>query len=204
MAVAALTGYIPDAYLPDAIAGLEKPRSTSELGGALGIIDGIFSSIAITLGLIAILYQGRELRLQGEELASATEAQNLQVTKQVEAIVLSSLIHLAERSDYNVDRFRKMMDEETKYLKELSDRDFSSLTPEAQEQLIMAIKESQKKVEKLQGLIVQFQNKSFRYEDVIAMLTTGLMGGDISEMKIWDSHEQMAGRTAENSDARYH
>lgn len=204
IAVAVITGSIPDAYVPDAIAGLEKPQSTTELGGALGIIDGIFSSIAITLGLVAILYQGRELRLQGAQLASATEAQNLQVTKQVEANVLSGLIHLCERSDYNVDRFRKMMDEEANHLSKLSARDFQNLTHEDQEQLIIDIKESKKNLETLQELIGKFHEKSDRYNTLIAKITVKLVGSDISEMEFSDGLETKTGDEAKNSDLRYH
>src|SRR5690606_37738117 len=52
--------------------GLNAPASVSELGESIGILNGLFSAIAVILGLVAVLLQGHELRL-------ATKAQNDQV-----------------------------------------------------------------------------------------------------------------------------
>jgi len=73
-----LTGYIPLEIIPKNLQSLSQPTSTTELGDSLAILDGIFASIAIVLGLIAILYQGTELRIQGEELKNSAIAQKEQ------------------------------------------------------------------------------------------------------------------------------
>ncbi|WP_138774436.1 hypothetical protein [Desulfohalovibrio reitneri] len=44
------------------ISELSLPESTSELGDSIAIIDGLFSSLAIVLGLVAVLIQGKELK----------------------------------------------------------------------------------------------------------------------------------------------
>ena len=78
-----LTGYISSEILPNNLEKLTPPTTTTELGDSLSILDGVFASIAIVLGLIAILYQGKELKIQGEELKNSAIAQK----EQVEAMV---------------------------------------------------------------------------------------------------------------------
>ncbi len=58
--------------------GFSMPKDTSELGGSLGILDGLFSTIAIFLGLIAVILQGKELK---EQTKAITEQLDEQKTK---------------------------------------------------------------------------------------------------------------------------
>ena len=57
-----IAGAIPYEWLPEFLTKLELPSNFAHLGEAMGTLDGLFSSIAIVLGLIAILFQGRELK----------------------------------------------------------------------------------------------------------------------------------------------
>lgn len=50
---------------------LEYPASTSDLGESLGVLNGLLSSIAIVLALLAVLIQSKELK-------DSTKAQNQQ------------------------------------------------------------------------------------------------------------------------------
>lgn len=79
LAIGLFSGVIPSHWLPSFLASLSRPDSFSGLGEAMGTLDGLFSSIAIVLGLIAILLQGKELR-------AATEAQALQAKALTEQI----------------------------------------------------------------------------------------------------------------------
>ncbi len=65
--ISMMVGIIPQ---PEFLA-LTKPDKFSELGDSLAAIDGLFTAIAILLGLVAILLQGRELQ-------ASTEAQTEQ------------------------------------------------------------------------------------------------------------------------------
>jgi len=60
--IAYLAGYIPTYFFPQNFSNLTLPATTTQLGDSLSILDGIFTSIAILLGLIAILLQGKELK----------------------------------------------------------------------------------------------------------------------------------------------
>lgn len=51
--------YSPD-WLPESIRSLTFPSSTADLGQSFSILDGLLSSMAIILGLIAIILQGKQ------------------------------------------------------------------------------------------------------------------------------------------------
>lgn len=79
ISIALFSGIIPLTWLPESLSKLVLPSSFDGLGNAMATLDGLFSSIAIVLGLIAILFQGRELK-------ASTDAQTLQavaLTKQI-------------------------------------------------------------------------------------------------------------------------
>jgi len=84
--MAFLTGSMPMTWLPAGFGGLELPKTTDALGNSLTILDGLFTSIAIVLGLVAILFQGKELK-------ASTDAQTLQ------AVALSKQIEQQEASN---------------------------------------------------------------------------------------------------------
>lgn len=57
---------------------LTLPKSTSEFGDSVGILNGLFSALAVVLALVAVLLQGRELKESTKaqsEQANALKAQ---------------------------------------------------------------------------------------------------------------------------------
>lgn len=58
------------------------PASAQALGDSLAILDGLFTSIAIVLGLVAILFQGKELKASTEAQTLQAEALSKQITQQ--------------------------------------------------------------------------------------------------------------------------
>lgn len=66
VSVAHLTGYMDVAFI-----GLDLPASTAELGDSMGMLNGLFSSLAVILALVTVLFQSKELR-------DSTRAQNEQ------------------------------------------------------------------------------------------------------------------------------
>lgn len=77
-----LTGNVPMTWLPSGFSGLELPKTTDALGNSLTILDGLFTSVAIVLGLVAILFQGRELKASTEAQTLQAEALSKQITQQ--------------------------------------------------------------------------------------------------------------------------
>lgn len=55
---------------------LGLPKSAAELGDAFGILNGLFSSLAVVLALVAVFLQGRELRASTK--AQEEQARSLQ------------------------------------------------------------------------------------------------------------------------------
>ncbi len=77
-------------YLPKAITNLALPKSTTELGDSLAILDGLFSSIAIVLGLVAIIFQSQELKESTKAQSQQAEALAIQMYQQSEANKLAA------------------------------------------------------------------------------------------------------------------
>jgi hypothetical protein len=82
------TGLAP---LPTFLEGMELPTTLAGLGDALAITDGIFTTMAITLGLIAILLQGRELKASTDANAEQAKALWLQMKQTQEANRLNAM-----------------------------------------------------------------------------------------------------------------
>ncbi len=57
-----LVGFIDLESLTAFVPSLALPKTTAELGDSFGIINGFFSSLVVAFALIAILFQGKELR----------------------------------------------------------------------------------------------------------------------------------------------
>ena len=55
-----LVGAIDVSWLPDPLSGLAKPTSLSDFGQAFTALDGLVSSFALLLGLIAVVMQTRQ------------------------------------------------------------------------------------------------------------------------------------------------
>lgn len=80
--LAYLTGYIPQALVPAQIGNLTLPNTTTELGDSLAVLDGLFTSIAIVLGLVAILLQGRELKESTKAQTEQAHSLSIQINQQ--------------------------------------------------------------------------------------------------------------------------
>lgn len=109
-----LTGAYQPEWLPSNIKVLSRPKSTAELGDSFAMLDGLFSSIAVVLGLIAILLQGRELRAATQAQTNQVIALTLQIKEQESSNKLSAyaarlqyLIAEMERLDSQIDKLRK-------------------------------------------------------------------------------------------------
>lgn len=81
-AIAMFSGIIPTDWLPDSLATLKVSNSFEGIGNAMATLDGLFSSIAILLGLVAILLQGRELKASTQAQTEQSEALSLQISQQ--------------------------------------------------------------------------------------------------------------------------
>lgn len=108
-------GFVP---LPEQLRGLGLPTTLPELGDALAITDGLFTTIAISLGLIAILLQGRELKASTDANAEQAKALWLQMKQTQEANRLNALTARLqfltsdnERLERQVMRLRSQIDE---------------------------------------------------------------------------------------------
>lgn len=82
VAIALFAGMIPVDWLPDSLAKLGTSSSFEGLGDAMATLDGLFSSIAILLGLVAILLQGRELQASTQAQTEQSEALSRQILQQ--------------------------------------------------------------------------------------------------------------------------
>ncbi len=85
-----LLGYIPLDFIPDNISKLKLPNSTGELGDSLALIDSLFASVALVLGLVAILIQGKELKESTNAQISQAEALILQIKQQKDSNLLGA------------------------------------------------------------------------------------------------------------------
>lgn len=90
IAIALFSGLISNEWLPEALLRLKLPDGFDEVGGAMSTLDGLFSSIAIVLGLIAILFQGRELKASTEAQALQAQALTQQIAQQEAANLLGA------------------------------------------------------------------------------------------------------------------
>jgi len=55
-----LVGAVDPGWLPDGLSGLSRPTSLSDFGQAFTALDGLVSSFALQLGLIAVVMQTRQ------------------------------------------------------------------------------------------------------------------------------------------------
>jgi hypothetical protein len=55
-----LIGAVDLGWLPDGLSGLSRPTSLSDFGQAFSALDGLVSSFALLLGLIAVVMQTRQ------------------------------------------------------------------------------------------------------------------------------------------------
>lgn len=109
-ALALFAGILPQEWLPE----LKRPDSFALLGEAMGSLDGLFSSIAIVLGMIAILFQGRELKASTDAQTLQAQALALQITQQNSANQLAAysarLNYLASEINYMESKITEMVE----------------------------------------------------------------------------------------------
>ena len=115
-----LTGYIPQELIPANLASMTLPKTTTELGDSLAILDGLFTSIAIVLGLIAILLQGRELKESTKAQTEQAHSLSVQIGQQDASNRLGAfgarlqfLLTEADRLDTQVDNLMRQVETES-------------------------------------------------------------------------------------------
>ncbi len=98
--------------------GLSFPETTSEAGDSLVAVEGIFSSVAVVLALIAVLLQGRELKASTfaqREQAAALQVQSSQqidaIKMQAHSVRLQFLLSEVERLGNIADKTRNEIEE---------------------------------------------------------------------------------------------
>jgi outer membrane murein-binding lipoprotein Lpp len=100
-----LTGFISlSQFIPDRLASLALPKSTTELGDSLSILDGLFSSIAIVLGLVAIIFQGRELKESTKAQTKQANVLSAQMRQQEESNLLAAYANRLQFLNSETDR----------------------------------------------------------------------------------------------------
>jgi hypothetical protein len=85
ISIALFSGMLAPAWLPEALLKLTVSSSFEGLGNAMATLDGLFSSIAIVLGLVAILFQGKELKASTDAQTLQAEALTKQLAQQEES-----------------------------------------------------------------------------------------------------------------------
>lgn len=83
-------GILPHTFLPNAVSRFEFPQSTSALGDSFVIIESFFSTISVTLALIAVLYQGKELKDSTDAQQQQAQALIRQLDSQKKLLVISA------------------------------------------------------------------------------------------------------------------
>jgi len=118
--LAYLTGYIPQDLVPANLTKLTLPTSTTQLGDSLAVLDGLFTSIAIVLGLVAILLQGRELKESTKAQTEQAHSLSIQIGQQEASNRLGAfgarlqfLLTEADRLDTQVDSLIQQVETES-------------------------------------------------------------------------------------------
>ena len=126
--IAYLTGYIPTNFLPQNFSNLALPTTTSQLGDSLSILDGIFTSIAILLGLVAILLQGKELKESTRAQTLQAKSLEKQIIQQKESnqlgaytVRLTYLVAEADRLENQITSLLKITKDKNKDSKAISE-----------------------------------------------------------------------------------
>ena len=86
-----LTGILSPSWLPASLARLGRPGTTSELGDSLSLLEGLFSSVAVVLALVAVLFQSKELKESTKAQNEQAQALAKQLDRHDEALALNAL-----------------------------------------------------------------------------------------------------------------
>ena len=125
--IAYLAGYISTNFLPQNFSNLALP-TTTQLGDSLSILDGIFTSIAILLGLVAILLQGKELKESTRAQTLQAKSLEKQIIQQKESnqlgaytVRLTYLVAEADRLENQITSLLKITKDKNKDSKAISE-----------------------------------------------------------------------------------
>ena len=99
-----ILGIIPTEFLADTLKPLAVPTTTAELGSSYAIINGLFLSCAVALGLVAVFAQGQALQKFLKKQNEETAALTFQIAQQNDASKLSALT--AQLNYYQVESER--------------------------------------------------------------------------------------------------
>lgn len=99
---------------PTLLANLSLPKSAADFGQAMGAVDGILSSIALVLGLLAVLIQVRQTA--DANLIGALSARSEFLRAKCDELE-SNIQKLKLKGDYNEKLFNNMVNKK----KELGD-----------------------------------------------------------------------------------
>ena len=90
LAILFFLNLLPAEWFSAEITQLKKPTSVNDLGESMGIIDGLFSSLAVFLALVAVIFQGRELKDSTAAQNEQAEALTDQVRRQDDSLQLQA------------------------------------------------------------------------------------------------------------------
>jgi hypothetical protein len=131
-------GHIP--LISDEFLKISLPSTAAELGDTFGVVNGIFSGVAVVLALVAILIQGKELK-------ASTRAQNEQAKALDETVKLNAL---ALRLQYLLSEVERM----DRMLKDISgDSSKANLFDHGAEKKAKFLKEAREIDKRMQSLI---------------------------------------------------
>lgn len=108
--------------LPEKMQALSLPATLGELGDALAITDGLFTTIAISLGLIAILLQGRELKASTDANAEQAKALWFQMKQTQEANRLNAMTARLQFLTSDNERLERQVESLDKQILALGDK----------------------------------------------------------------------------------
>lgn len=131
--IAYLSGIIDLPILPDNLADLKLPVSMKEMGESMAVLDGLFTTVAILLGLIAILLQGRALKESTIAQTKQSEDLSRQISQQRYANALSAY---SARQSFLTAEIIHMEGKIDKLLRQIDSCDFKNQTKDEKWQII--------------------------------------------------------------------
>jgi len=109
-----LVGAIDVSWLPDPLSGLAKPTSLSDFGQAFTALDGLVSSFALLLGLIAVVMQTRQ-NAQANSIGALTArlqfllAEAARLEQQIQVLKAQGTAHRASQGHFDRCLFDNMV-----------------------------------------------------------------------------------------------
>ena len=113
------SGIIPNNFIPS----YTLPRNTSELGDSFNILQSFFSTISVALALIAVLFQGKEIRESSEAEREKTSALLNQFENQKILTLISAYSTLMQSKTSRLERNENFIGEIKKEASEAQSED---------------------------------------------------------------------------------